>query len=159
MFILSKIFGECPQIKLLEVFVDNFDEELSIPDILWLTDIPKTTVYSYINKLLDEKILLKGNKIGKTQFYYLNNAKEEVKIVLSLFNYIVLEKLADKLEEKGLKRLEEHEMDIAYIEKKKPFGRLILSTKNYSSKISDLFTGYKETKKINLPKYDREVCI
>jgi hypothetical protein len=115
MFVLSKIFGDCPQVKILEVFADHFDEELSIPDIIWLTDIPKTTIYSYISKLIDEKILIEGDKIGKTQLYHLNNEKQEVKIVLSLVNYIVSEKLAEKLEEKGLKRLEEYEIDIAYM--------------------------------------------
>jgi len=58
MFVLSKIFGDCPQVKILEVFADHFDEELSIPDIIWLTDIPKTTIYSYVSKLVDENILV-----------------------------------------------------------------------------------------------------
>lgn len=49
MFVLSKIFGEYPQVKILEVFADHFDEGLSIPDIMWLTDIPKTTVKQYIS--------------------------------------------------------------------------------------------------------------
>lgn len=102
MFVLSKIFGEYPQVKILEVFADHFDEELSIRDIIWLTDMPKTIVYKYINKLLDEKILLKGDKIGDTQFYCLNKQKQEVQIVVSLVNYIVSEKLAERLEERGL---------------------------------------------------------
>lgn len=102
MFILSKIFGECPQVKILEVFADHFDEKLSIPDIIWLTDISKATVYQYVSKLLGEKILLKGDKIGNTQFYYLNKQRQEVQIVVSLVNYIVSEKLAERLEERGL---------------------------------------------------------
>lgn len=106
MFVLSKIFGDYPEVKILEVFADHFDEELSIPDIIWLTDIPNTTIYSYINKLLEEKILLEGSKSGESQLYHLNDEKQEVKIILSLVNYIVSEKLADRLEEKGLKQLE-----------------------------------------------------
>src|SRR3990167_3873911 len=102
MFVLSKIFGEYPQVKILEVFADHFDEELSIRDIIWLTDMSKTIVYKYINKLLDEKILLKGDKIGDTQFYCLNKQKQEVQIVVSLVNYIFSEKLDERLEERGL---------------------------------------------------------
>lgn len=102
MFILSKIFGEYPQVKILEVFADHFDEKLSIPDIIWLTDIPKTTVYQYVSKLLGKKILLKGDKIGNTQFYCLNKQKQEAQIVVSLVNHIVSEKLAERLEERGL---------------------------------------------------------
>jgi predicted DNA-binding protein YlxM (UPF0122 family) len=103
MFVLSKIFGDGPQVKILEIFAEHFDEELSILDITWLTDIPKTTIYSYISKLLEEKILLE-NKVG---LYRFNNEKQEVKIVLYLVNYIVSERLAEKLKEKGLKQLEE----------------------------------------------------
>lgn len=161
MFVLSKIFGDCPQVKILEVFADHFDEELSIPDIIWLTDMPKTTIYSYISKLLEEKILLEGSKVGKTQLYHLNNEKQEVKIVLSLVNYIISEKLAEKLEEKGLKQLEEQEINIAYTDKKIPFWHLIMAGKSYSNKLLDLFkiTDYNETKKVTLTKYKREVCI
>ena len=110
MFVLSKIFGDCPQVKILEVFADHFDEELSILDIIWLTDMPKTTIYSYINKLLDDKMILERDNAGKAQFYRLNTEKPEVKIVLSLVNYIVSEKLSEKLEERGLKQIEENEV-------------------------------------------------
>lgn len=161
MFVLSKIFGDCPQAKILEVFAEHIDEELSIPDIIWLTDMPKTTIYSYVRKLLDEKILIEGDKIGKTQLYNLNNDKEEVKIVLSLVNYIVSEKLAEKLEEKGLKQLEEHEINIAYSDRKVPYGYLIMKGKKYASEILDLFNipEYKRTKAKTSLKYERGINI
>ncbi|HLB72361.1 MAG: hypothetical protein OIN88_02035 [Candidatus Methanoperedens sp.] len=161
MFVLSKIFGDCPQVKILEVFADHFDEDLSISDIIWLTDMPKTTVYSYVTKLLNEKILLEGDKIGKTQLYRLNNEKQEAKIVISLNNYIVTEKLAEKLEERGLKQLEEHELNIIYADKKISFGYLIMTGKSYSHKILGLLKDrdYKETKRMTLPKYETEACI
>ena len=112
MYVLSKIFGDCPQAKILEVFADYFDVELSIPDILWLIDIPKTTVCSHINKLLDERIISEGDKVGNTQFYHLNHEKTEVKIIVSLVNYIVTEKLAEELKDRGLKPIEKQEIDI-----------------------------------------------
>ena len=105
MFVLTKIFGDYPQVKILEVFADHFDEELSIPDVIWLTDMPKMTIYSYINKLLDDRMLLEGDKVGKTQFYHLNTDKSEAKHVISLVNHIVSEKLSEKLEERGLKQI------------------------------------------------------
>lgn len=107
MFVLTKIFGDYPQVKILEVFADHFDEELSILDIIWLTDMPNTTICNCVNKLLYEKILLEGGKEGKTQLYHLNNEKQDIKIVLSLVNYIVSDKLTDILEERGLKQIEE----------------------------------------------------
>lgn len=160
MSVLSKVFGECPQVMILETFADHFEEELSIPDLIWLTDMPKTTIYSYVSKLLDEKILLHGNKIGRTQFYHLNNEKQEVKIVLSLVNYIVTEKLAEKLEERGLKQIEEHEVNVAYGDLKSSFWRMIMAGKSYSTKFLDLLmtTDYNETKRTALQKYNREAC-
>lgn len=108
--VLSKIFGDYPQVKILEAFADHFDEELSIPDIFWLTDIPKITINSCISKLLEAKILLEGSKVDEIQSYHLNNEKQEVKIVVSLVNYIVSEGLAAILEERGLKPLGEREL-------------------------------------------------
>ena len=158
MFVLSKIFGECPQVELLEVLADNFDDELSISDILWLTDIPKTTVYKYVNKLLEEKIILKGSKVGKTQFYHLNNENEEAKIVLSLVNHIVSEKLAEKLEQKGLKKFEEHETESIYLSKNISSRNLFMESKSYSQEILDSIRGiYKGTTRMTKPKYERGV--
>lgn len=158
MFVLSKIFGECPQVELLEVLAENFDDELSISDILWLTDIPKTTVYNYVNKLLEEKIILKGSKVGKTQFYHLNNENEEAKIVLSLVNHIVSEKLAEKLEQKGLKKFEEHETESIYLSKNISSRNLFMESKSYSQEILDSIRGiYKGTTRMTKPKYERGV--
>lgn len=106
MFILTKIFGEGPRVKILEAFADNFEDEISIQDLIWLTDMPKTTIYNYINRLLDEKIILEGTNVKRTQFYRLNKEKSEVKIIVSLVNYIVTEKLAYELVERGLKQID-----------------------------------------------------
>jgi len=95
MSVLSEIFGDYPRVKILEAFADHFEEELSIPGIIWLTDVPKTMVHKCIKKLLDEKFLLEGDTLGETQFYYLNNEKQEIQIIIS-------ERLAEKLEERGL---------------------------------------------------------
>lgn len=160
MSVLSKVFGECPQVMILETFADHFEEELSIPDLIWLTDMPKTTIYSYVSKLLDEKILLHGNKVGRTQFYHLNIEKQEVKIVLSLVNHIVTEKLAEKLEERGLKQIEEPEVNVAYGDKS-TFWHLIMAGKSYSNKFLNLLMtpDYNVTKRTALQKYNREACI
>ncbi len=106
MTVLPKIFGYHPQIVILEVFIDHFEEELSVPDLVWMTDISRSTVYNYLNRLLDEKIICKGSIVSRKQFYRLNTEKQEVKMVLSLVNNIVTGKLAEKLEERGLKPID-----------------------------------------------------
>jgi len=65
MYILSELFGDCPQVKIVETFAENHDETLSAPDISRMTGVTKATVYAHINKLLKEKIVKKIKKSGK----------------------------------------------------------------------------------------------
>ena len=63
---LSKIFGDYPDVKILECFADNYETPLSISDIVYITELPQDTVYGTIEKLL-EKEIVKKIKHGKTQ--------------------------------------------------------------------------------------------
>jgi len=33
MYLLSELFGDCPQVKIVETFAENYDDSLSGPDI------------------------------------------------------------------------------------------------------------------------------
>ncbi len=109
MCVLSKIFGDYPQVKILEAFVDNIDDELSTIDLQWLTDLHMITINDCVSKLLNEKILVKsndiGNDLGNIQCYRLNYEKQEVQLMVSLVNYIITEKLSKKLKERGLEAI------------------------------------------------------
>ena len=59
MFVLSKIFGDYPQVKILEVLQTILVKNYQF--IIWLADMPKTTIYSYIGKY--DRILLEGEKV------------------------------------------------------------------------------------------------
>ncbi|WP_048117779.1 hypothetical protein [Methanosarcina vacuolata] len=85
---LSEIFGECPQVKILEAFAEDNRGMLYIADIIRVTKLSKMTVNSYIHKLLDENIIQKSEKAGKIQYYELNKNNPKAKIILSLVKHI-----------------------------------------------------------------------
>lgn len=101
MYILSELFGNCPQVKIVETFAENHDETLSAPDISRMTGVTKATVYVHINKLLKEKIIKKSKKVGKTQLYQLNNDNPKSKIILMLERFIVSERLGKLVEKES----------------------------------------------------------
>lgn len=99
MSILSEIFGNYPQVRILEAFVDHFEEELSIPDIMWLTDMTNIPdICEHIKILLDKNFILEYNKTEKT--YRLNTEKQEMQLVISFVNNMVIDRLSKKIEER-----------------------------------------------------------
>ncbi len=99
MYVLSELFGNCPQVKIVETFAEYYDDTISGSNIVQMTGVSKATVYSHIDKLLKEDIIKKAEKIGKTQLYQLNNMNPKAKIILMLERFIVAERL-EKLVEK-----------------------------------------------------------
>ena len=57
MYILSSLFGDCPEVKIVETFAEYYDDVLSGSDIAQMTDVSKATVYSHIRQLLKEGIV------------------------------------------------------------------------------------------------------
>ena len=113
MSILSEIFGDSPQIKIVETFAENYNEKLYAADIVRMTDVSKVTVSNHINKLLKEGIIEKKEKRGPIQFYQLNMNNPKAKIILLLEKFIVserLEKLILENEDEIEKEIEEQEL-------------------------------------------------
>jgi DNA-binding transcriptional ArsR family regulator len=98
MYVLSELFGNCPQVKILETFAEYYDDTLSGSDIMQMTDVSKATIYSHIDKLLKEGIIKKARKVGKTQLYQLNSNNPKAKIILMLERFIVAERLEKMVE-------------------------------------------------------------
>jgi biotin operon repressor len=93
MYVLSELFGDCPKVNIVETFAENHEDTLSGPDISRMTGVTKATVYTHINRLLKEDIIIKTKKVGKTQLYQLNNDNPKAKIILMLERFIVSERL------------------------------------------------------------------
>lgn len=102
MSVLSEIFGNCPQLKIIETFAENYNDKLYAADIARMTDVNKATVHSHITKLLKEGLIEKKEKIANIQFYQLNLDNPKAKMILTLENYIVYE---------GLKKLDVEDIE------------------------------------------------
>ncbi len=98
MYVLSELFGDCPQVKIVETFAENHDDILSGPEIARMTGVTKATVYAHMNKLLKEDIIRRVKKVGKTQLYQLNHDNPKAKIILMLERFIVSERLGKLVE-------------------------------------------------------------
>ena len=108
MSVLSELFGNCPQMKIIETFAENYNDKLYAADIVRMTDVHKATVHSHLNKLLSEGLIVKKEKIGNIQLYQLNFDNPKAKMILMLESYIVSERL-----EKLILEDAENETDVA----------------------------------------------
>jgi DNA-binding transcriptional ArsR family regulator len=95
MFVLSELFEECNQVKILEVLAVN--DQLCIADIVKLTGATKITVTSHINKFLADGIIVKKDKDGRKQFYKLNKNNPKAGILIRLEEVISEERLGDSI--------------------------------------------------------------
>lgn len=160
MSVLSEIFGNCPQLKIIETFAENYNDKLYVADIVRMTDIHKATVHSHVNKLLEEGLILKKEKIGNIQFYQFNLNNPKAKMILMLESYIVSERL-EKL------AIEDLEKEIEVIISKVTTSELTASklatsesvytehsshTKKYNRKgITSIFTEFFGLNMTNVP--------
>lgn len=99
MFVLTEIFGECPQIKIVETFAENYNDKLYVADIARMTGITRITVDNHVNRLLSEGVIEKKNKVGKAQLYQLNMENPKAKMILLLERFAVSEKLKKSVKE------------------------------------------------------------
>ena len=84
MYVLTPLFGNYYQSKIIEVFLENYEEELSSPEIIEIAESSRGSTYKYLKYLVKEKIIKKTKKIGKTQLYMLNLNHPTTKILLIL---------------------------------------------------------------------------
>ncbi|MCD6171759.1 MAG: helix-turn-helix transcriptional regulator [Thermoplasmata archaeon] len=99
---LTKIFGSCHDVAVLERFADNYEEDLSIGDIVYMSGVPRTTVYRIIKKLLDRKVIIKTKKYGRTQLYRLNIDNEVARAIVYLENVMAQKEMEKLMEKEGM---------------------------------------------------------
>lgn len=66
---LCNIFGNAPNIQILDVFLENDRLDLSISEIKEKTKLTIPTIQKYVNEYLKVGIIHKTRKIGKAQLY------------------------------------------------------------------------------------------
>ena len=99
MSVLSEIFGDCPQAKIVEIFAENREKKLYVADIVRLTGISKATVYKNLKKLIADGVVEEKERAGNIRFYQLNASSPKAKIILALEKFIVSERLGKLVED------------------------------------------------------------
>ena len=81
---LTKIFGECSQVKLIDFLVAHPWSEFSKTELAEGAQIARPTVYKLLDKLLGENIIIKTKKVGNIQLYQTNRNSSVIKHISSL---------------------------------------------------------------------------
>lgn len=100
---LSNLFGKSPRLKIMETLAENVGEDISVPYIADITGVAKSTIYAHIYNLVGEGIVKETRKMGKTQFYQLNDEEERAKMVIMLESLTVSNHLAKVIRKTGEK--------------------------------------------------------
>lgn len=69
---LTDLLGLTPRVAIVEAFAEHPELEFSAPEIVRQTGISKRGVYLHVAKLLEEGLIRKGAKVGKCQYYRVN---------------------------------------------------------------------------------------
>jgi len=77
--LLQQVIGKSPKAKVLEYFLEWFDDDITISDIAEGADISRTTAYEVVEELVDLNIITSTRKVGQSQLYKLNKDNPIVK--------------------------------------------------------------------------------
>ena len=83
---LTDIFGENPQVKVIDFFLDNRDYDHSLSDIARGSNVTRPTLYPIIDNLLALKIIQETRKSGNARMFQLNK-KSTIVQYLTKFDF------------------------------------------------------------------------
>ena len=84
-FTLRDIFGDSPECRIMEAFVENPDDVLSASDIARMVDVePGSAVYRHITKLIYNGVVMLYGRNGNVEVYKLNTNNKIPKILVML---------------------------------------------------------------------------
>ena len=84
-YILAKVLGSNPSSKILEVFILNKNNELTMTDIIRGASVGAEQAYTVMRRLLSYGIVCKTKKIGNYQLYQINKQNKSAKLLIKLF--------------------------------------------------------------------------
>jgi len=96
--IFLKQFGDTPQLRVVDFFIDNFSFDFPLTEIARESNVSYNSLKSFIENFLKNQFIIKTRKIGKSDYYKLNTENHFVKNLIKLDwilskNYILKEKL------------------------------------------------------------------
>ena len=117
----TEIFGDSPQVKVLDLLITQDDMEYTKKEIAECADVGRSTLYTFWDTLERYGIVKKTRRIGNTWLYRINTESPAVKALqefqLKVVDLIVEEETADnKHDPKSLYQSGENKMIMAVAE-------------------------------------------
>jgi len=81
---LTKIFGNSPQVKVIDYLVAHPWAEFSKTELADGAQITRPTLYKLLDNLLAEDLVIETKKVGNTQLYQTNRKSLVIKYISSL---------------------------------------------------------------------------
>ena len=92
----SNILGNGPTVKILEYLSIGKDFEYYITEIAKGTTVSRPQCYKELERMIQQKIVIKKKRIGNIQMYTINKSSEDAKAIINLFNVITFKKKKHK---------------------------------------------------------------
>lgn len=103
--ILIEVFGKSPQIRIIDLFMDNPIFDFTKKEVIEDLGMSKKTFYKYFPDIEDMGIVKPTRKIGRAQLYQLNLDNEVVKQLMTMER-----KISEEFAEKELEKMKEKEL-------------------------------------------------
>lgn len=122
MEVLTQIFGNCSQVKIIDFLVAHPWSEFSKTELADGAKIARPTVYKLLDSLLKENLVIEDKKVGNIQLYKINRESPIIKHISrlqSLLADIELERQKESFDEEIIE-LSDEELDklLAFEEQK-----------------------------------------
>lgn len=85
----TRVFGATPRNRIIESFLEGRGADYSIGDLAEDTELTRATAYNTIGELIKQGYIKPTRKVSGAQLYTINTEKEEVKILIKVFNLLL----------------------------------------------------------------------
>ncbi len=93
-----KVFGNYPQVKVLDFLIENDIFDYSKTQIAELSGVSFNTLETFWKRLVETGIVKSSRKVGNSQMYQLNKGSPVVKKMLEIDKKLMLSSIAEDAE-------------------------------------------------------------
>lgn len=90
-----KVFGNYPQVKVLDFLIENDIFDYSKTQIAELSDVSFNTLETFWGRLLETGIVKASRRVGNSQMYRLNKENQVVKKLLEIDKKLMLVSMSE----------------------------------------------------------------
>lgn len=85
-----EVFGNSPQIKIIEFLLEGWEIDFPITTIHEMTNVSRVTISKILNDLLKKRIVKHTRNLGSSKMYKLNSDDKRVKLMSKMFVEIIV---------------------------------------------------------------------